>query len=111
MMHTRVGLEGVETPKEDWAEPLGRRLLDVVVFGSAEATTAAQLVLRATVELESGTVGSMIAADSALDTYRGLVQRDLGLPETTLPSWPYFDDELNSSDALDGGTLPDEELG
>lgn len=87
MMYTRVGLEGVETPKEDWAEPLGRRLLDVQVFGSQSAAVAAQRLYRATQQLESGAVGHMMQVDRAIETYRRLVQGDLGLAETTLPAW------------------------
>lgn len=92
MMYTRVGLEGVETPKANWAEPLGRRLLDVQVFGSQEAAVAAQRLYKATQALDSGAVGHMMQADHAIETYRQLVQRDLGLTETTLPAWGSEDD-------------------
>ena len=91
-MYTRVGLEGVEAPQEDWLESLGRRLLDIQVFGSQEAAIAAVRVLRATAALESGAVGDMSRADEALENYRRLVQRDLGLVETNLPAWGAEDD-------------------
>jgi len=92
MMYTRVGLEGVEEPKADWAEPLGRRLLDVQVFGTQEAAIAAQRLYKATQALGSGLVGDMMRADQAIEIYRQLVQRDLGLAETTLPAWGAEDD-------------------
>lgn len=87
MMVTRVGLEGYEEPKADWAEPLGRLILDVQVFGSQDAAVAAVRLYKATQALLSGTVGDMMRADEAIETYRRLVQRDLGLPETSLPDW------------------------
>lgn len=87
MMYTRVGLDGLEAPREDWSESLGRLLLDVQVFGSQEAAVAAQRLYRATQALESGAVGDMARADEAIETYRRLVQRDLGLKETNLPAW------------------------
>jgi len=92
MMYTRVGLEGVEEPKANWAEPLGRRLLDVQVFGTQEAAIAAQRLYKATQALDSGLVGDMMRADQAIEIYRQLVQRDLGLAETTLPAWGAEDD-------------------
>ena len=92
MMYTRVGLEGVEAPKEDWLEPLGRRLLEVQVFGSQAAAVAARRLYRATEALMSGAIGDMMRADTAIETYRRLVQRDLGLAETGLPAWGAEDD-------------------
>lgn len=87
MMYTRVGLEGVETPKADWSESLGRCLLDVQVFGSRDAAVAAQRLYRATQALHGGGIGHMMQADEAIETYRRLVQRDLGLTTTDLPAW------------------------
>lgn len=87
MMYTRVGLEGVETPKADWAEPLGRCLLGVQVFGSRDAAVAAQRLYRATQALLGGGIGHMRQADEAIETYRRLVQHDLGLAPTALPEW------------------------
>jgi hypothetical protein len=92
MMYTRVGLEGVETPEEDWLEPLGRLLIDVQIFGSQASAVAAARVLRATKALESGETGRMMEADQALEEYRRLVQRDLELDETHLPPWGSEDD-------------------
>lgn len=102
-MYTRVGLNGAETPKEDWAEPLGRRLLDVQVFGSQDAAVAAQRLYQATRQLESGAVGHMVQADQAIETYRRLVQRDLGLTETRPPAWG-SEDESNWADV---GNVPE----
>jgi hypothetical protein len=103
MMYTRVGVDGVETPKEDWAEPLGRRLLDVQVFGSQDAAVAAQRLYQATRQLETGAVGHMMQADQAIETYRRLVQRDLGLTEMSLPAWGSEDEP----DWGDVGNIPE----
>jgi hypothetical protein len=86
-MYTRVGLPGTEAPKPDWTRELGIRLVDVELFASAEAAVAARLVADATRRLPEGTVGAMMAADEAFMDYRKLVQRDLELDETELPSW------------------------
>lgn len=64
-----------------------RRLVDVELFASAEAAVAARRVAAATHRLPEGTVGAMMEADSAFMDYRKLVQRDLELDETELPSW------------------------
>lgn len=87
MMVTRVNSDDIETPKEDWAATLGRLLVDVQVFAGQDAAVAAQRLYKATLDLESGQVGPMMTVDNALEIYRILVQRDLGLAETTLPRW------------------------
>lgn len=87
MMYTRVGLEGVAEPREDWASSLAELLLHVQVFGSQEAAVAALRLYKATLELETGTVGAMARTEEALETYRQLVQQDLGLSPTDLPVW------------------------
>ena len=53
---------------------------------------AAVRLLKATQALQEGTVGAMMVADEAIETYRRLVQRDLGLEESTLPAWGSEDD-------------------
>lgn len=92
MMYTRVGLEGVAEPNEDWASGLAELLLHVQVFGSQKATVAALRLYKATLELETGTVGAMVRTEEALETYRQLVQQDLGLSPTDLPVWGTEDD-------------------
>lgn len=87
MQVTRIGGEGIEEPTPDWAEPLGKKLLAVQVFGSQDAAVAAVRLYKATQALQEGTVGAMMVADEAIETYRRLVQRDLGLEETNLPTW------------------------
>lgn len=86
-MYTRVGLPGTETPKPDWTKDLSTRLMDVELFASADAAIAARRLAAATGRLREGTVGAMMEADDALMDYRKLVQRDLELEETQLPSW------------------------
>lgn len=92
MQGTRIGGKNVEEPPPDWAEPLGKKLLAVQVFGSQDAAVAAVRLLKATQALQEGTVGAMMVADEAIETYRRLVQRDLGLEESSLPAWGSEDD-------------------
>jgi hypothetical protein len=92
MMYTRVGLEGVVEPKEDWASHLAELLLHVQVFSTQEAAVAALRVYKATLELETGTVGAMIRTEEALQIYRHLVQQEMGLAPTDLPVWGTEDD-------------------
>lgn len=92
MMYTRVGLEGVVEPREYWASNLAELLLHVQVFSSQEAAVEALRLYKATLELETGTVGAMIRTQEALETYRHLVQQDLGLAPTDLPVWGTEDD-------------------
>lgn len=87
MKVTRIGTPGVETPSEGWHHSLSALLVDVQVFGSQDAAVAARRLHRATVDLESGTVGAMMKADLLAEAYRRQVQRDLGVEETDLPEW------------------------
>lgn len=86
-MYTGVGLPGTESPKPDWTKDLGARLMDVELFASSDAAIAARRLATATGRLREGTVGAMMEADAAFTDYRKLVQRDLELEETQLPSW------------------------
>ncbi|WP_314191927.1 hypothetical protein [uncultured Arthrobacter sp.] len=86
-IYTRVGIPGTETPQPDWTKDLFTKLLDVELFASAEAAVAARRLAGATTKLRDGTVGAMMEADEAFFAYRKLVQRDLDLDETELPSW------------------------
>lgn len=86
-MYMRVGLEGVEEPKQDWAELLGRNLIEVQIFGSQAASVSAQQLYQATLSLDSGTVGAEIEANQAFEKFRQVVQKDLGLDATELPRW------------------------
>lgn len=92
MKVTRIGGEGVETPTEGWYHPLSALLVDVQVFGSQDAAIAARRLYRATIELDSGTVGAMMKVDSLSEAYRRYVQRDLDISETELPEWAREDE-------------------
>lgn len=87
MQVTRIGGENVAESTPGWAEPLGKKLLDVQVFGGQAGAVAARRLYKATRALQDGTVGAMMAADEAIETFRRLVQRDLELDETGLPPW------------------------
>lgn len=87
VMYTRVGLPGTEAPKPDWNKDLWTKLMDVELLASAEAAIAARALSAATNRLVEGTVGAMMEADVAFMAYRKLVQRDLEMDETQLPSW------------------------
>lgn len=98
-MYTRVGLEGVDEPKENWAESLRERLLDVQVFGSQEVAVAGQHLYELTLDLKDGTVGPMMEADQAAEKFRRLVQSDLGLDQTSFPRWDSEEDPGSEASA------------
>ena len=83
MMYARVGLE-TEAPDPGWMQALSRHLMDVYVFGSADAAVAAQRLFLATNEIPGGAVGDLTRVDALREEYRRAVQRDLGLQETEL---------------------------
>jgi len=92
MKVTRIGGEGVEAPTEGWYHSLSALLVDVQVFGGQDAAVAARRLYRATIDLESGTVGAMMQVDSLSEAYRRHVQRDLDINETELPEWARDDE-------------------
>jgi hypothetical protein len=92
MKVTRMGGEDVKTPTEGWYHPMSALLVDVQVFGSQDAAIAARRLYRATIELESGTVGAMMKVDSLSEAYRRHVQLDLDIGETELPEWAREDE-------------------
>jgi hypothetical protein len=93
-IYTNVGIPGTEVPGIDWNKDLVAKLMDVELFASAEAAIAARSLLGATTRLSEGTVGAAMQADDAFTAYRKLVQRDLELDETQLPSWRDQDKSL-----------------
>ena len=86
-IYTNVGIPGTEIPGIDWNKDLVSKLMDVELFASAEAALAARNLLGATTMLRDGTIGAAMQAEDAFTRYRKLVQRDLELDETQLPSW------------------------
>lgn len=86
-IYTNVGVPGAEVPEFDWNKDLIATLMDVELFASAEAAQAARSLFSATTRLREGTAGAAMQADDAFAVYRKLVQRDLELDETQLPSW------------------------
>lgn len=92
MRVTRMGGDDVEMPTEGWYHPLSALLVDVQVFGSRDAAIAARRLYRATIDLEGGTVGSMMQVEALSEAYRRHVQRDLDILETELPDWTREDE-------------------
>lgn len=93
MRITRIGVDADQVElSESWHQSLGAHLVQVELVGSQAAAVAARRLYQATLELEDGTVGPMVVADSAREQYRRMVQRDLDLPVTELPRWGDEDD-------------------
>lgn len=86
-IYTNVGIPGTEVPGIDWTKDLLAKLVEVELLGSAEAAIAARRLLAATTGLRDGSVGAAMQAEDAFTEYRKLVQRDLELDETQLPTW------------------------
>lgn len=86
-IYMNVGIPGTEVPGIDWTKDLLAKLIEVELLASAEAAIAARRLLGATTGLRDGTVGAAMQAEDAFTEYRKLVQRDLELDETQLPSW------------------------
>lgn len=83
----RLGGGDIEVPGPAWFHPLGARLNEVEIFASRDAAVAARRLFKATARLEEGTTGAMFDVDIRLKEYQRLVQQDLGIEETDLPSW------------------------
>ncbi|MEJ5869365.1 hypothetical protein WDV85_16665 [Pseudokineococcus sp. 5B2Z-1] len=73
---------------DDWDWQLIHLHVEVSLFGSTDAATAAQ-DLHAAIRTvaEEGSVGSLTRSTAAMTQYRHAVQDDLGLPHTMLPDW------------------------
>ena len=66
---------------------IGFAIADTLAAEGAKLAIAARGLLGATTRLSEGSVGAAMQADDAFTAYRKLVQRDLELDETQLPSW------------------------